>query len=207
MPDTERSSGFLARWSERKLADRKGQTPPADHEVVTEAVAEPGQAVEPAPPPAGESAREPILTDADMPPLESLDSSSDYSGFLSRGVSATLRREALSRLFHSPHLGLADHLDDFPEDYTRFAPLGDLLTADRRHQLALAACGLLEQGQEVAPAAEAERTDSGLEAGGNPPREHRLSADPPPDSGAACTSSGGTASDEDSAPANPAGSA
>lgn len=153
MPDTEHAGGFLARWSERKLLARKGKTPPADAGEVKEPVTEPTQAVEPAPPPAGESAREPVLTDADMPPLESLDSTSDYSGFLSPGVSATLRRQALARFFHSPHLNATDGLDDFAEDYTRFHPLGDLITADRRHQLDRAARLLLGQTSEEGPTA------------------------------------------------------
>jgi hypothetical protein len=202
MSDTEHASGFLARWSERKLAARKAQTPPADPQEVKEPVADPIQAVEPGPAPV----REPDLTDADMPPLESLDGTSDYSGFLSRGVSATLRREALSRLFHSPHLNLADHLDDFPEDYTRFAPLGDLVTADRRHQLDLAARRLLEPDPEAATDPETERPAPAVE-GHDPPGDHRLSTDPPTDSGAACTSLQAEDSDASPAPPSPAESA
>jgi hypothetical protein len=74
-----------------------------------------------------------------MPPLDSLDGHSDYSRFLSRGVSPALRRQALAQLFRSPHLNLATGLDDFPEDYTRFEALGDLITADMRHQAEVAA--------------------------------------------------------------------
>jgi hypothetical protein len=83
--DTERGDGtFLSRWSERKLHARRGQ-----------ALAEPGDAPQaaadqPDPPAAGDSER--LLTDDDMPPLESLGADSDYSGFLSRGVSEALRR-------------------------------------------------------------------------------------------------------------------
>ncbi len=91
-----------------------------------------------------------------MPPLESLGASSDYSGFLSRGVSAALRRQALARLFHSPHLNVTDGLDDFDEDFTRFEALGDLITSDMRHQLEVAARRLAERAnkeQEAIPEA------------------------------------------------------
>ncbi len=76
-----------------------------------------------------------LLTDSDMPPLESLGPDSDYSGFLSRGVSEALRKKALARLFRSPAYNVVDGLDDYAEDFTKFAPLGDLVTADMRHQL------------------------------------------------------------------------
>lgn len=75
------------------------------------------------------------LTDADMPPLESLDKDSDYRGFLSEKVSETLRKQALRKLFHSPEFNVRDGLDDYDEEYTHFAKLGDIVTADMRHQL------------------------------------------------------------------------
>ena len=83
-----------------------------------------------------------------MPPLDSLDGHSDYSGFLSRGVSAALRRQALTQLFHSPHLNLTDGLDDFAEDYTSFEAMGDLMTADMRHQIEVAARRLANRAEE-----------------------------------------------------------
>jgi hypothetical protein len=85
-----------------------------------------------------------VLTDADMPPLESLDGHSDYSGFMSSGVSPELRRRALAQLFRSPHLNVSDGLLDYADDYTSHRPLGDLITADMRRQLARAARELTE---------------------------------------------------------------
>ncbi len=77
----------------------------------------------------------PELTDADMPPLESLTVDSDYSGFLSSKVSESLRRAALRKLFHSSELNVIDGLDDYAEDFTNFAALGDLVTAEMRHRI------------------------------------------------------------------------
>lgn len=77
----------------------------------------------------------PELTDADMPPLESLTVDSDYSGFLSSKVSESLRRAALRKLFHSSELNVIDGLDDYAEDFTSFTALGDLVTAEMRHRI------------------------------------------------------------------------
>ena len=78
------------------------------------------------------------LTDADMPPLASLNFDADFSGFLSPTVSDQLRKQALRQLFHSIELNRLDGLDEYAEDFTNFEPLGDLITADMRHQAALA---------------------------------------------------------------------
>ena len=71
-------------------------------------------------------------TDADMPPLESLDESSDYSPFFSPKVSETLRKAALRKLFSSARFNIVDGLDDYDEDFRSFQALGDILTAEMR---------------------------------------------------------------------------
>jgi len=122
----EREGGeedFLSRWSRRKQAAAKGELPEQDADP---AAAAPLPDTEPEPP---------VLTDADMPPVESLGDDDDYSGFLSPGVSETLRQAALRRLFQAGKYNLTDGLDDYAEDYTSFKPLGNVLTADLRHQL------------------------------------------------------------------------
>ena len=75
-----------------------------------------------------------VLADEDMPPLDSLDENSDYSGFLSSGVSEGLRRRALRKLFSSAVFNIPDGLDDYDDDFTSFAALGDIVTSDMRHQ-------------------------------------------------------------------------
>ena len=76
---------------------------------------------------------EPAITDADLPALEDLDEDSDYSMFLAAGVSPDKRKAALRQLFHSPKFNITDGLDDYCEDFTKFEPLGDIVTADMRH--------------------------------------------------------------------------
>lgn len=120
---------FLQRFNRRKLEARSkaagSATEPTER---VDGVAEaPGES------PPEESTRE--LTDADMPPLESLDESSDYRGFLSEKVSESLRRAALRKLFHSSAFNVIDELDEYAEDFTTFEALGDIVTSDMRHQI------------------------------------------------------------------------
>lgn len=116
---------FLARFHRRKieargeLADTALQ--PAEEIQYDAADTDPA----PDPPP----------TDADMPPLVSLDADSDYTGFLSPRVSESLRRAALRKLFHGSAFNVIDELDDYAEDFTTFEALGDIITADMRHQI------------------------------------------------------------------------
>ncbi len=119
--------GFLRRWSERKAQVRTRETPPTLNEAPVNERALPTQAHEPAQP----------LTDADMPPVDTLDEKSDYKGFLSPEVSESLRRLALRKLFHLPVFNIRDGLDDYDEDFKTFEPLGNIVTAHERHQLEL----------------------------------------------------------------------
>ena len=87
--------GFLARWSHRKQqADSEESIAQADQPLAV-----------------AQDAAEPLPTDADMPPLDSLTEESDYSGFLSPKVSDELRKLALRKLFHSAAFNLTDGLD------------------------------------------------------------------------------------------------
>lgn len=114
LPDEER---FLSRWSRLK---REANLPSAE-----ESEEEPAQ----------EGDARAMLTDADMPPLESLDENADYSGFLSPKVSDGLRQLALQKLFRSASFNVCDGLDDYAEDFTTFEKLGDIMTADLRFRL------------------------------------------------------------------------
>lgn len=144
----EEGGSFLERWSRLKSRSRA-----ADPEDV------------PAPPHRSAGAPAPAAVEAElpgddaMPPLDSLTADSDYSAFFSPRVSAELRRAALRKLFHSAKFNVCDGLDDYCRDYTRFEPLGDVLTADMRHQIERAAQAALaadtagdgDEAQEQAP--------------------------------------------------------
>ncbi len=146
----EKDENFLSRWSRRK---REGGE---------EEAAGPPAAVEPAETREDESVGdEPrVLTDDDMPSLDEIGEHSDYSGFLSPGVSEGLRRAALRKLFSSAKFNVCDGLDDYAEDYTKFLPLGDVITADMRHHMQRMLDKLADEeeaGEVEAPAALAQR--------------------------------------------------
>ncbi|MFK7860123.1 MAG: DUF3306 domain-containing protein [Granulosicoccus sp.] len=77
-----------------------------------------------------------VLTDDDMPPIASLSSDSDLSGFFNKGVSAALRKAALRHVFQQPKYNLRDGLNDYDGDYTVFEPLGDTVTSDMKWHIA-----------------------------------------------------------------------
>ena len=98
---------------------------------------------------AAEQEEVPVLTDEDMPPIDSLTPDSDYKGFLSPGVSEDLRRLALRKLFHGPEFNVMDGLDDYDGDYTSFAKLGDIITSEMRYRMEIEARRKLEQAKDL----------------------------------------------------------
>jgi hypothetical protein len=81
---------------------------------------------------AEEESSEKEVSDEDVPPLDSLGPDSDYSDFLSRAVSPKLRRDALRKLFSSAKFNVTDGLDDYAEDFSRHAALGDIVPSQPR---------------------------------------------------------------------------
>lgn len=161
---TPADEGFVARWSRRKQAARGGE------KVLQEPNPSVAEGVVAAAPP-------PTLTDKDMPPIEGLTEESDFSGFLSPGVSEDLRRRALYKLFHLPVFNTRCPLDSEYYDCHGYEPLGDIITHEMREtlereaeELKLAArdalldtdktasAALLSNSQEVAPAAAAKQS-------------------------------------------------
>jgi hypothetical protein len=121
-PAPHEEDNFISRWSRRKQEAGRDSALSEEKTPIADVIAE-----------------EPLLTDADMPAIESLTEDSDYSGFLSPKVSEALRKQALRKLFHSPGFNVRDGLDDYDGVYTEFEKLGDIVTADMRHQLEMEA--------------------------------------------------------------------
>ena len=138
------SRSFYARWSRRKLESK------TDLDIVEESVSSEQDA--------DEEPAVPALTDADMPALETLHDDSDYSGFLSPEVSDKLREVALRKLFHGKAFNIVDGLDDYDDDFITALPLGDIVTADMRHQaevkLEKEKAALLEESRHAGAAEE-----------------------------------------------------
>jgi len=128
--ETGSDAGFLERWSQRKLADRNGEAKP---DTLAASTAGSVSAKQAAP---DEDRNAPAqLTDADMPDIDSLDSESDFSVFMSPGVSEQLRTLALRKLFHLPAFNVTDGLNDYDQDFTSFAGLGDVVTREMQRML------------------------------------------------------------------------
>lgn len=111
MPGADDKTGdgeaFLARWARRKEAQR--QTPPAEPEPADSGGSGEVEA-------AGEA--EPPLRVEDLPDIETLDKSSDFTVFLKEGVPQSLRRRALRKLFRlDPVFANLDGLAEYDEDY------------------------------------------------------------------------------------------
>ena len=148
---------LLRRWSRRKQEAMQSdqavdQAEPKDQETSLD--------------PAASTDTVPTLTDADMPPIESLDENSDYSGFMSEGVSDELRNLALRKLFKAPAFNIRDGLDEYDEDYTFFEKLGDVVTSDMKHHIEMKELRerealALETEQEAADEIEAIEDDAG----------------------------------------------
>ena len=131
---TNETEGFYSRWSKRKVQERSNQQAENQSELSMDINSALDTTAEQQSFP--ESSQEKVLLcDKDMPDLDSLDEDSDYSGFLSPGVSETLRKLALRKLFQGQSFNLCDGLDDYDEEFTSFEKLGDIVTADMRFQL------------------------------------------------------------------------
>ena len=148
----------LSRWSRRKLEARQQQADPQrppsaampeESPVSAEHAAE--LAVE---------AEKPPLTDADMPDIDSLDENSDFSQFMSTGVSDKLRNLALRKLFHAPAFNIRDGLDEYDDDFTSFEKLGDIVTSDMKHRIEMEQQKLREKLAEEQADGDAAETES-----------------------------------------------
>ncbi|GJL80384.1 MAG: hypothetical protein DHS20C01_00180 [marine bacterium B5-7] len=166
----DEGKSFLGRWSKNKLANQQS------HDATNEE-AIPAEAQPPADETSPDDVPKPqVLTDDDMPDVETITGDSVVADFFSPGVSKILRRKALRKLFHSEVFNIRDGLNDYDDDYTKFEKLGNVITADMRHRMEMEAkrlSNLEEEAQEndmaSVPSADIETTSE------------TVNDDPPPD--------------------------
>ncbi|MEE8634498.1 MAG: DUF3306 domain-containing protein [Acidiferrobacterales bacterium] len=177
----ERGEGFLARWSRRKsVVSAREQAAHEEPQPDAHSIADTQSG-------AVTAAASDEKTDADMLPIESLDEKSDYSVFMSPKVSEHLRRAALRKLFHMPAFNITDGLDDYDEDFRKVQLLGDVITADMRHQMERKQEEARRKLAEAQPGeATAQTEDTDVAAGEaspeeQPPAEEPRSTDAPED--------------------------
>ena len=101
--------GFLARWSRQKVETKEK---PADRQ-------EAGGVAEAAPGQGEIDAAKQAEIVAELPDIESLDETSDFSVFMKEGVPQALRRRALRKLWRiNPLFANLDGLNDYDDDFT-----------------------------------------------------------------------------------------
>jgi hypothetical protein len=117
-----RDDDFLARWSRRKHAVRRGEA--VDDPATAPPAAAPAASAAPAavsnPPVAVPGAGPP---EVELPPVESLTPDSDFQPFMRDGVDPLLRRQALKTLFRDPRFNVMDGLDVYIDDYAKPDPI------------------------------------------------------------------------------------
>ncbi len=143
--DQEEHSGFLRRWSNRKISSQTEDA--AENEIGVKEELNKSLIEET---PVNKAEVQQLKTDEDMPPLEDLTEESNFSDFLSPNVSEFLRKQALRKLFHMPFLNVVDDLDDYAEDYTKFAALGDIIPHEMKRMLEREKAKELEEQKQQA---------------------------------------------------------
>lgn len=148
-PESEAAT-FLSRWSRRKRGLEVAE--PVEPVVVAPAVAAAEVEVDDDPVDSRTGKRMSELTDEDMPEVETLTSDSDVSMFMAKNISAALRMRALNKIFMSPKYNVYCLCAEYADDYTNFAPLGDIVPHDLKSAITREAGKLYERltGQGVA---------------------------------------------------------
>jgi hypothetical protein len=128
---TENSGGFFSRWSQRKQAVKLGLAEEEVRQEVSQNIAQ--VKLQPtvqnstvslasdkleAADPAAEPSKLPTLSD-----VEQLTPESDFSTFMTQGVSPEVRNAAMKKLFTDPHYNVMDGLDIYIGDYNTPDPL------------------------------------------------------------------------------------
>lgn len=151
MPDNK--EGFVSRWSRRKqqVAEEQNELQKNDDISSNAPEKKPIDDIDPEILKAEKLESLNKLTDEDMPDIETLNEHSDFSGFMSTGVSEGLRRMALKKLFMGASYNIRDGLDEYDGDYTKFEKMPkDMVTTDMKHMAKVEARKKLEKEQEEA---------------------------------------------------------
>lgn len=115
---------FLSRWAQRKAEQNNQLDTEANELAATDNLA-----TETTP----DSEDIQALTDSDMPEIETLNESSDFSQFFSTGVSEELRDLALQKLFRLPEFNLRDGLNDYDDDFSKMPALTEAVASKLRN--------------------------------------------------------------------------
>ena len=124
----------LRRWSQRKLEAARTEVRPSVQAPTPADVAAAGQT----PAEMAHNAIEPTtsasvsnsVSNADLPPIESLTIDSDFAPFFKPQVDESVKRAALKQLFRDPRFNIMDGLDTYIDDYTQPDPIPSAMLED-----------------------------------------------------------------------------
>jgi Protein of unknown function (DUF3306) len=140
---------FIGRWSKRKHAVRRGETPP-------EPARSEARPAEVASPPAPAPGAAPAAATPELPPIDSLQGlESDYKEFLRPEVDAATKSAALRKLFGDPHFNQMDGMDVYIDDYTKEDPIPTVMLRALNQARSLGLFDEAEKKAEAQPAPEA----------------------------------------------------
>jgi hypothetical protein len=128
---TENSGGFFSRWSQRKHAVKLGLAEEEVRQDLAQVKAQDKLQPSPQNSAVPVASGKPVATDnaAESPQLptltdvEQLTPDSDFSTFMTQGVSPEVRNAAMKKLFTDPHYNVMDGLDIYIGDYNTPDPL------------------------------------------------------------------------------------
>jgi hypothetical protein len=128
---TENSGGFFSRWSQRKQAVKLGLAEEEVRQDLAQVKAQDKLQPHPQNSAVSVASGKPVATDnaAESPQLptltdvEQLTPDSDFSTFMTQGVSPEVRNAAMKKLFTDPHYNVMDGLDIYIGDYNTPDPL------------------------------------------------------------------------------------
>jgi hypothetical protein len=120
---SENEGGFFSRWSQRKQAVKLGL---AEEEKPQQKNQEPVQSkagpLASTPQDGAENKAEPVKLPT-LADVEQLTPQSDFSSFMTQGVTPEVRNAAMKKLFTDPHYNVMDGLDIYIGDYNTPDPL------------------------------------------------------------------------------------
>lgn len=116
MSQEKDTTGFLSRWSQRKLSPAEdAETLPEEVKTDAEAIELPEETVEAN-----------TVIDEEQPIWQRDD------------VDAETKKAALRTLFKKPEFNVRDGLNEYDDDFTKFASLGNVVTHEMKRMLKLA---------------------------------------------------------------------
>ena len=156
---SENEGGFFSRWSQRKQAVKLGLAEEEKAQPkIQETVQSKASSHVSANPDVAENKAEPVKLPT-LADVEQLTPQSDFSSFMTQGVSPDVRNAAMKKLFTDPHYNVMDGLDIYIGDYNTPDPLPAGMLAK---MVGAQFLGLVKAPEDVAQSAPTETQNTEL---------------------------------------------